>query len=115
MVGEALLHGDFQGWRGIAHGGMVMTLLDEVMAYAASTAGWRGLTAEATTRFRNPVPVGVPLTLRGRVLWQRRNVVGVAGEVLDAAGTLLASAEGKFVGKGRIDPGTFGALRRRPQ
>ena len=82
-----------------------MALIDEAMAYAASSVGWKGVTAECTTRFRHPVPLGKPLQIRGRVLWQRRNVVGVSAEILSEDGTLLASGEGKFVGKARIEPG----------
>jgi len=85
-----------------------MALIDEAMAYAAGAAGWKGVTAEVSTRFRRPVPLEAPLTLRGRVTWERRNVVGVEAEVLDADGTVLASGEGKFVGKVRIEPGTLG-------
>ncbi|MBV8600728.1 MAG: hypothetical protein JO359_04080 [Candidatus Eremiobacteraeota bacterium] len=85
-----------------------MALIDEAMAYAASSRGWKGVTGECTTRFRRPVPLGAPLKLRGRVAWERRNVVGVEAEILDASGTLLASGEGKFVGKGRVAPGELG-------
>lgn len=82
-----------------------MALIDEAMAYAASSVGWKGVTAECTTRFRRPVPLETPLQIRGRVTWQRRNVVGVEAEILDADGVVLASGEGKFVGKARIAPG----------
>jgi uncharacterized protein (TIGR00369 family) len=110
-VCETALLPAFQGWRGVAHGGIVMALIDEAMAYAASAVGWKGVTAECTTRFRRPVPLGAALRVKGTVTWQRRNVVGVAAEIFDADGTLLASGEGKFVGKARIEPGTLGVLR----
>lgn len=105
---ETSLPAVFQGYRGIAHGGIVMALIDEAMAYAASSVGWKGVTAEVSTRFRRPVPLESPLQLRGRVVWERRNVVGVEAEILGADGTVLASGEGKFVGKARIEPGTLG-------
>ena len=85
-----------------------MALIDEAMAYAASSVGWKGVTAECSTRFRHPVPLETPLQIHGRVVWQRRNVVGVEAEILSADGVLLASGEGKFVGKARIAPGTLG-------
>lgn len=105
---ETSLPAHFQGWRDVAHGGIVMSLIDEAMAYAASAVGWKGVTAECTTRFRQPVPLEAPLLIRGAVAWQRRNVVGVTAEIFDSNGTLLASGEGKFVGKARIEPGTLG-------
>jgi acyl-coenzyme A thioesterase PaaI-like protein len=105
---ETSLPAVYQGWRGIAHGGIVMALIDEAMAYAAGAVGWKGVTAEVTTRFRHPVPLETPLRLVGRVMWERRNVVGVEAEILGTDGTVLASGEGKFVGKARIEPGTLG-------
>jgi acyl-coenzyme A thioesterase PaaI-like protein len=93
----------YQGWRGIAHGGIVMALLDEAMAYAAGFAGHRGVTASVSARFRKPVPLEQPIEIRGRVTWQRRNVLGVEATILDRAGNVLARAEGSFVSRGRLD------------
>jgi uncharacterized protein (TIGR00369 family) len=93
----------YQGWRGIAHGGIVMALLDEAMAHAAGFAGHRGVTASVNVRFRKPVPLERPIEVRGRVAWQRRNVLGVEASIFDADGDLLARAEGHFVSRGRLD------------
>lgn len=93
----------YQGWRGIAHGGIVMALLDEAMAHAAGFAGHRGVTAMVNVRFRKPVPLECPIQVRGRVTWQRRNVLGVDASVLDDAGNVLAHAEGSFVSRGRLE------------
>ena len=97
------LAAQYQGWRGIAHGGIVMALLDEAMAHAAGFAGHRGVTATVNVRFRKPVPLEVPIEVRGRVTWQRRNVLGVDASVLDGRGNVLAHAEGSFVSRGRLD------------
>lgn len=94
---------EFQGWRGIAHGGIAMSLLDEAMAHAAGYAGHRGVTASVNVRFRKPVPLEQRLDVRGRVVWQRHNVLGVEASVYDASGTLLLHGEGKFVSKGPLD------------
>jgi uncharacterized protein (TIGR00369 family) len=93
----------YQGWRGIAHGGIVMALLDEAMAHAAGFAGHRGVTANVAVRFRKPVPLERPIVVRGRVAWQRRNVLGVEASIFDEGGGVLAHAEGKFVSRGRLD------------
>ncbi len=97
------LAAEFQGWKSVAHGGIVMALLDEGMAHAAGHAGHRGMTASANVRFRKPVPIGEPLTVAGKVLWQRRNVLGIEAAICDASGTVLAEAEGKFVSRGAVD------------
>lgn len=93
----------YQGWRGIAHGGIVMALLDEAMAHAAGYAGHRGVTASVNVRFRRPVPLERPLEVRGRVAWQRRNVLGVEATISDAAGTVLVQSEGHVVSRGALD------------
>ena len=103
VVAHATLASHYQGWRGIAHGGIVMALLDEAMAHAAGFAGHRGVTAAVKVRFRKPVALERPIVVRGRVTWQRRDVLGVEGNVFDADGTLLAHADGTFVSRGRLD------------
>jgi uncharacterized protein (TIGR00369 family) len=95
----------YQGWRGVAHGGVVAVLLDEAMAYAAAARGFLGVTADLRLRFRRAVPVGEALIVRGRVLSQRRNVFGIEADVHAAAGVLLAAGEGSFVSRGRLAPG----------
>jgi uncharacterized protein (TIGR00369 family) len=97
-----------QGYRGIAHGGIVMLLLDEVMAHASGNAGDKVVTAAVAVRFRAPVPLGVPLTLEGYVRSRRGKILRVEGFVRDAAGALLASAEGSFASLGPVEPGRFG-------
>ena len=103
VVATATLAPQFQGWRGIAHGGIVMALLDEAMAHAAGYAGHRGVTASVNVRFRKPVPLDRPIEIRGRVTWQRRNVLGVEARVLDGKGAVLAHGEGSFVSWGALD------------
>lgn len=103
VVANANLAANFQGWRGIAHGGIVMALLDEAMAHAAGYAGHRGVTASVNVRFRKPVPLERPIEIRGRVTWQRRNVLGVEATVLDEAGTVLVQGEGSFVSRGPLE------------
>jgi len=92
----------FQGWRGTAHGGVVMMLLDEAMAYACGAQGERGMTAAMQLRFHAPVPLGEPLTVTGSLKWKRRNVLALEAAVRNAAGDVLASAGGSFVSMGPL-------------
>ena len=103
VVSRTTLQPESQGWKDVAHGGIVMALLDEAMAHAAGLAGHRGMTASVNVRFRKPVPIGSPIELRGKVMWQRRNVLGLEASVLDEHGTTLAHADGHFVSKGHVD------------
>jgi acyl-coenzyme A thioesterase PaaI-like protein len=95
---EATLAPRFQGWDAVAHGGIVTTLLDEVMAWSVIGRGTWGVTARLKVTFRRPVPVGAPIRAEGWVVESRRRVVRTAGRVLDGAtGETLAEGDGVFV------------------
>lgn len=103
VCASVVLAPEFQGWQGIAHGGISIALLDEAMAHAAGAAGHRGMTASMNVRFRKPVPLGERLDVRGRVAWTRRNVLGLEARVLAPDGRVLLHAEGHFVSMGSLD------------
>ena len=89
----------FEGWEGIAHGGIVCTILDEVMAWALVDHDIWGVTARMSVEFKRPVPIGRPIRGEGRVTSVRRRLVEAEGVILDAAdGTVLARATATFVG-----------------
>jgi acyl-coenzyme A thioesterase PaaI-like protein len=88
----------FQGWDGIAHGGIVCTILDEVMAWSLATTDNWGLTARMTVDFKRPVQLGVPIRAEGWMTRQRRRLVETAARLVDArSGELLATAEAVYV------------------
>jgi len=86
------------GYTRVVHGGIVATLLDEVM-------GWAGMyllkkitmTKTLSLSFHKSVYVGEPLTVEGRILktLSRREAM-IEGRLTDAAGDLCAQAEGRF-------------------
>jgi acyl-coenzyme A thioesterase PaaI-like protein len=88
----------FQGWDGIAHGGIVCTILDEVMAWSlAATDNW-GLTARMSVEFKRPVPLGVPIRGEGWITSLRRRLVETEARIVDpATGTVLATATATYV------------------
>lgn len=89
--------GHFQGWREVVHGGLLATVLDEVMIYAAAAVGLTCVTGEITVRYSKPLATGSPIKFRGRVIEQRRNVVTAEAEAVDADGRVGARASGKLV------------------
>jgi uncharacterized protein (TIGR00369 family) len=86
-----------QGWAAITHGGIVSTLLDEMMTRAIWTRGTDVVTAEMTVRFRQPVPTGTPLQLRARIVAARGRLITARAEVLLSDGTTAAESDGKFI------------------
>lgn len=86
---------EYQGYPGIVHGGILASMMDEVMGRVFMEAGSDRfmVTAELKIRYRKPVPVGVPLTLRGRAIKDRGRMATAEGEILDAEGNTLVSGE----------------------
>jgi len=89
----------FEGWEGIAHGGIIATILDEVMAWALVEHDLWGVTARMSIEFRQPVPLETPVRADGWITDARRRVVEAASAIVDARdGALLARGRATFVG-----------------
>ena len=89
---------DFEGWEGKLHGGILATLLDEVMAWAPSSYDSWAVTAEMNIRYRSPANPGERLTAEARVVNRRRRIYEVHGEVHGADGRMIVEADGRFLG-----------------
>jgi acyl-coenzyme A thioesterase PaaI-like protein len=88
----------FEGWEGIAHGGIVSTILDEVMAWSLVASDNWGVTARLAVEFRRPVPVNTPIRAEGWIAESRRRIIDTAARVVDVAGGKeLATATGSYV------------------
>lgn len=88
----------FEGWEGIAHGGIVATILDEVMAWSLVAGDNWGVTARLSVEFRRPVPIGTRIRANGWVSRARRRVVDTAARLVDLeTGIELATATGVYV------------------
>jgi acyl-coenzyme A thioesterase PaaI-like protein len=82
------------GLEGIAHGGIVCTLLDEVAAWALILHTAKlGLTTDMHTRFHAPVPTRVPLELEAWVELTDGKRARTRAELRDGAARVLAASE----------------------
>ena len=91
----------FEGWEGIAHGGILAAILDEVMAWALVDHDLWGLAARMSVDFRRPVRVGQPILAEGWVssVARRGRLIDTAGRIVDAtSGELLATADARYIG-----------------
>jgi len=95
---EWVVGDDYVGWSDKLHGGIVATLLDEVMAWAPSSYDSWAVTAEMNIRFRAPASPGERLTATGTVAGRRRRIYEVIGEVRTADGRLIAEGRGTYLG-----------------
>ncbi|MGZ9229874.1 MAG: PaaI family thioesterase [Candidatus Limnocylindrales bacterium] len=95
---ELELQPRFEGWEGVAHGGILCTILDEVMAWALVAEDNWGVTARMSVDFKKPVPVGTRLRADGWIIRSRRRLVETAARIVDAeTGIELATASGVYV------------------
>ena len=95
---ELQLESRFQGWDGIAHGGIVATILDEVMAWALIDRDAWGVTAKLDLAFKRPVPLEATIRAEGWVVDARRRIMTTAGRLVDpVSGAVLATAEATYV------------------
>lgn len=86
VEGRCSLGPQHEGPHMYAHGGISSLLLDQILGHAAAAAGAIGVTTELTTRYRRPVPLGVPL-----LLWAE--AVEFDGERTTARGAIATAAD----------------------
>ena len=95
---ETTLDDRFEGWAGIAHGGILATIADEAMAWSLFTEDQLGLTARLAIDFRRPAPIGRLVRAEGRITDRRRLRFETAAQIEDATtGEVLAQATGTYV------------------
>ncbi|SJZ41331.1 PaaI family thioesterase [Selenihalanaerobacter shriftii] len=89
-----------QGFDGIMHGGLVSTLLDEIMANMLYLQGVKAVTAKMETKFRKPVEIGQELTITGWIEREKKRTINTAAKIINQEGQKVAEAEAVFM---RID------------
>src|SRR6202167_3484335 len=83
----------------VAHGGVLMTLLDVAMAVAGRSldpAAGGGITLEMTTSFLQPANAGTRLIVSGNAYHRSSALAFCEGEVRDTEQRLIAKAMGTF-------------------
>jgi acyl-coenzyme A thioesterase PaaI-like protein len=80
-----------QGYPGIAHGGILATLLDETMGRAALSGGEDAkffFTAKMEIRYRKSVPLNTDLVITAQILKDRGSSATSEGQILLPDGTV---------------------------
>jgi acyl-coenzyme A thioesterase PaaI-like protein len=87
------------GWENIAHGGIISTILDEVMSW--TVLYFRKvffLTRKMDIKYIRPVLVETPLTIRGRLInTDDPKKILAKAELFNSEGNMLAKSKGEFV------------------
>jgi uncharacterized protein (TIGR00369 family) len=87
------------GFKQVVHGGIIATLLDEVMVWACAVQTKRfAFCAELNVRFLQPLPPGEEVIVVGELVANRRDKIFEAkSELKNISGEVFASATGKYL------------------
>jgi len=90
--------GKYSGYDGVTHGGILFSLLDDVMANYLFLQGERAYTARCEIRYREPAPIGGEILLEGELLTRKRRMATMAGRAISAiTGKVLAETSATFM------------------
>jgi acyl-coenzyme A thioesterase PaaI-like protein len=92
----------WEGFRGIIHGGIVSTVLDEAMSKAVASTGTPGLTCQLEVRLRQTVAPDESVRVRAWVTERRKRRVRVESEIRDSANIQKAHATATFLTIGDV-------------
>jgi acyl-coenzyme A thioesterase PaaI-like protein len=87
----------WEGFRGIIHGGIVSTVLDEAMSKAVAALPCQALTAELRVRLHRRVQPGMELRIEGWVVDRRRRRIRTEAVLAGPAGEEYAHAWATFL------------------
>ena len=96
---ECVLGDEFQGYPGIAHGGVVAAMLDEAAgrSHMGDDPPRFMYTAKLEIRYRKNVPTGQPVRLVGVAGESKRRTAAAKSAIYDQQGVLLAEAQAILV------------------
>ena len=86
-----------QGYPGVVHGGLLTTMLDELIGRTAIASDLWCMTAKLEVRFKKPVPLGIPLKLKGEITKKSGRLLEGRGEIRLVDGSLAVEAHGTYL------------------
>ena len=109
LVGESGIRTEFtplkryQGWKDIVHGGIIATILDEVMVNAAYLRKIVAVSAKLEIKLRKPAAVGERLIFHGRIVRQGAKTLNVKAWAEQENGDVVAEATGLLMKVGVLN------------
>ncbi len=105
VLARVTLGDEYQSYPGIAHGGILATILDETMGRAILAEDGADdidrarfmFTVKMETRYRKPVPLNEEFVVQGWVEKDRGRTVQVGGKVILPDGTVAVEASATLV------------------
>ena len=75
-------HAQHAGYESVTHGGILFSLLDDVMANWVWLQGEKCFTAKADIRYRAELPIGQEVRLEGRCLKRKGRLAQMEGKII---------------------------------
>lgn len=108
---------EYQGGPGFIHGGVIATVLDEVMSKVSRFREVRAVTAELVIEYLKPVSTDELLVVEGYETDRKGRVLHRAAEIRNEEGVVLARGRGRFIeigpredGPSPVSPQSQGAM-----
>ena len=97
MTTEFMPRKEHQGYMNIVHGGIISTLLDEIMVKLAIELGMPAVTAQMDIRLRKSARVGERLAFSATILEKTNKLLITEAKAVTDDGEIVAEAKGKLV------------------
>jgi len=88
---------EHQGYFNIVHGGIISTLLDEVMVKLAIELGMPAVTAQMDIRLKKALNTGVKITVSAEITRDAKKIIESYAKAVTDDGVIVADAKGKLV------------------
>ena len=86
-----------QGYADVVHGGILATVLDEVMVNLLHKLGQKAVTARMEVTLKRPAQVGQELVFTAQLVKETRRTLEVCSQAQTADGTVVAEARGTLM------------------
>ncbi len=99
ICSEVTIGKQYEGWENMVHGGIVSTLLDEIMSWTVMYFKKSFLvTRKMDIKYIKPVPIETLLIVSGKLGKKvKEPKIQVGGQIRNKAGNLLVRSSGEFV------------------
>ena len=88
---------EHQGYMNIVHGGIISTLLDEVMVKLAIEMGMPAVTAQMDIRLKKALNIGSKITVSAEITKDSKKIIESYAKAVTDDGVIVADAKGKLV------------------
>lgn len=87
----------YQGYKGIVHGGIIASLLDEASVKALVVRGIIAVTADISLRYKTPLYVHEKVIIKAVIGKRRGKMYEIEAEILKTDGEVVASSTAKLL------------------